>query len=225
MTKRAVVFDLDGTLVDTAPDLMAATNHALSLMQRRPVTMTEVRSFVGHGAKALIERCFAATGDEIDEKTLSYTHAELLRYYERNIAVNSLAFPGVVDLLERCKAADFALGVCTNKIERYSVQLLNALNLAKYFGAIVGTDTINIAKPDPAPLHETLRRLGCNATNAIMIGDSETDILTARAAGVPVIAVTFGYTARPVAEFSPDHVVSHFDEIWDLLIAQGPMRN
>ena len=102
-------------------------------------------------------------------------------------------------------------------MERYSVQLLNALNLSKYFGAIVGPDTINIAKPDPAPFHETLKRLGCTAANAIMIGDSETDILTARAAGVPIIAVKFGYTPRPIAEFSPDHVVSHFDEVWDLL--------
>lgn len=222
MTSRAVIFDLDGTLVDTAPDLMAATNHALSLLQRRSITMPEMRSFVGHGAKALIERGFAATGDAIDGETLAYAHVEFLRYYENNISAGSAAFPGVIDLLERCKAAKMELGVCTNKIECFSVQLLNALGLAKYFGAIVGPDTINIAKPDPAPLLETLKRLGCDAENAIMIGDSETDILTARAAGVPIIAVTFGYTARHVAEFSPDHMVSHFDEIWEILHRPRP---
>ncbi len=221
MTKRAVIFDLDGTLVDTAPDLMAATNHTLALLQRRPITMAELRSFIGQGAKALILRGFAATGDGIDEQTLAYTHAEFLRYYEGNIAEASSAFPGAVALLERCKAAGFELGVCTNKTERYSVQLLNALDMAKYFRAIVGPDTINIAKPDPAPFFETLKRLGCNPADAIMVGDSETDILMARAAGVPVIAVTFGYTHRPVAEFSPDHLVSHFDEIWDILNAQA----
>jgi phosphoglycolate phosphatase len=217
MTTRAVVFDLDGTLVDTAPDLMAATNHVLSLLDRRPITMAEVRSFVGHGARALIARGAAATGGALDEKTLAYSHAEFLRYYEKNIAVDSAIFPGVAALLKLCQSRGIKMGVCTNKIEGLSVRLLEAIGLSSYFGAVVGPDTISIAKPDPAPYFETLKRLDVGAEKSIMIGDSETDILTARAANVPVIAVTFGYTPRPVAEFKPDYLVSHFDEIWDIL--------
>ena len=221
MTIRAVIFDLDGTLVDSAPDLMLATNHVLSMFRRRPISMDEVRAFVGHGAKALIARGWAATGDPIDEKSLDYYHAEFLRYYEKNIAVNSVAFPGVIKLLERCAAEGIKMGVCTNKVEGLSVRLLQALDMVKYFGAIVGPDTINIAKPDPAPYLETLKRLGVAARNSILVGDSATDILTARAADVPIIAVSFGYTPRPVAEYRPDFIVSHFDEIWDILKKSG----
>jgi phosphoglycolate phosphatase len=223
MTRRAVIFDLDGTLVDTAPDLMGATNHVLSLLKRRPISMDEVRSFVGHGAKALIARGTAATGDALDAKSLDYYHAEFLRYYEKNIAVHSAIFPGVISLLNRCRTEGFQMGVCTNKIEGLSVRLLNALDLAKYFGAVVGPDTISIAKPDPAPYFETLKRLDVEAPRSIMIGDSETDILTARAAKVPIIAVTFGYTPKPVADYAPDYLVSHFDEIWDIL-SNGTFR-
>jgi phosphoglycolate phosphatase len=217
MTTRAVVFDLDGTLVDTAPDLMGATNHVLSLLDRRSITMEEVRAFVGHGAKVLIARGANATGDSLDEKSLNYYFAEFLRYYEKNIAVNSAIFPGVGELLKLCESHGIKMAVCTNKLEGLSVRLLNELGLSRYFGAIVGPDTISIAKPDPAPYFETLKRLNVAAEDSIMIGDSETDILTARAAKVPVIAVTFGYTQTPVAEFKPDYLVSHFDEIWDIL--------
>jgi phosphoglycolate phosphatase len=220
MTIKAVIFDLDGTLVDSAPDLMLATNHVLSRLERRAITMDEVRSFVGHGARALIKRGCAATGDAIDEKTLDFYFAEFLRFYEKNIAVNSVAFPGVIDLLKRCAAGGLKMGVCTNKLEGLSVRLLQALDMEKYFGAIVGPDTISIAKPDPAPYLETARRLGIESNNSLMVGDSETDILTARAVGVPVIGVTFGYTQKPVATYNPDYLVSHFDEIWDIIQEQ-----
>ena len=220
MTLKAVIFDLDGTLVDSAPDLMLATNHVLSRLERRAITMDEVRSFVGHGAKALIARGCAATGDAIDEKTLNFYFAEFLRFYEKNIAVNSVAFPGVISLLNRCAAGGIKMGVCTNKLEGLSVRLLQALDMEKYFGAIVGPDTISIAKPDPAPYLETAKRLGIESKNSLMVGDSETDILTARAAGVPVIGVTFGYTQKPVESYNPDYLVSHFDEIWDIIQRQ-----
>ena len=217
MTIKAVVFDLDGTLVDTAPDLMAATNHVLSLLKRRPITMTEVRSFVGRGARILIERGVAATGDAIDEASLTYYHAEFLRHYEGHTADRSEIFPGVVALLTRLADSGIKAGVCTNKPEALSRQLLDALDLSRLVGAIIGPDTIGIGKPDAAPYLETVKRLGVPAKNSILVGDSETDILTARAAKVPVIAVTFGYTPKPVAEYGPDHLISHFDEIWDIL--------
>ncbi len=217
MTIEAVVFDLDGTLVDTAPDLMAATNHVLSLLRRRPITMPEVRSFVGRGARVLIERGVAATGDAIDDASLTYYHREFLRHYEGHTADRSEIFPGAVALLTRLAESGIKAGVCTNKPEGLSRQLLDALDLSRLVGAIVGPDTIGIGKPDAAPYLETVKRLGVPAKNSILVGDSETDILTARAAQVPVIAVTFGYTPRPVAEYGPDHLVSHFDEIWDIL--------
>jgi phosphoglycolate phosphatase len=217
MTIKAVVFDLDGTLVDTAPDLMAATNHVLSLLKRRPITMAEVRSFVGRGARILIERGVAATGDAIDEASLTYYHAEFLRHYEGHTADRSEIFPGVVALLTRLGDSGIKAGVCTNKPEGLSRQLLDALDLSRFVGAIIGPDTIGIGKPDAAPYLETVKRLGVPAKNSILVGDSETDILTARAAKVPVIAVTFGYTPKPVAEYGPDHLISHFDEVWDIL--------
>ncbi len=218
MSIPAVVFDLDGTLVDTAPDLMASTNHVLSLIGRRPITMLEVRSFVGHGAKALIARGAAATGEALDDAALSHYYAEFVRYYEGHIAEGSAPFPGALKLLDRLRDNDVKLGICTNKLEGLSRRLLDALEITHYFGAIVGPDTIHIAKPDPAPYLETLRRLA--AQRSVMVGDSETDVLTARAAGVPIFAVSFGYTQEPVANFSPNATVSHFDELWPLLQKQ-----
>ena len=217
MTIKAVVFDLDGTLVDTAPDLMAATNHVLSLLKRRPITMAEVRSFVGRGARILIERGVAATGDAIDEASLNYYHAEFLRHYEGHTADRSEIFPGAVALLMRLADSGIKAGVCTNKPEGLSRQLLDALDLSRFFGSIVGPDTIGIAKPHAAPYLEAVRRLSVEPQHSLMVGDSEVDVLTARAAGVPIIAVTFGYTAKPVAEYGPDYLVSHFDEVWDIL--------
>jgi phosphoglycolate phosphatase len=217
MTIKAVVFDLDGTLVDTAPDLMAATNHVLSLLRRRPITMPEVRTFVGRGARIMIERGVAATGDAIDDASLTYYHAEFLRHYEGHTADRSEIFPGVVALLKRLADSGIKAGVCTNKPEGLSRQLLDALDLSRFIGAIIGPDTIGIGKPDAAPYLEAVRRLGVEPRHSLMVGDSEVDILTARAAKVPVIAATFGYTPKPVVEYGPDHLISHFDEIWDIL--------
>jgi phosphoglycolate phosphatase len=214
MKDRAVIFDLDGTLVDTAPDLMRATNHVLATLGRRPITMDQVRSFVGHGARALIARGCEATGDPVQPRAVETLYQEFVIYYAANIAEDSKAFPGLTGFLDRCKSEGLHLGVCTNKLESLSIRLLEALGLRNYFGAIVGPDTIGIAKPDPRPYFETLKRLGVRDAPSLLIGDSETDILTARAAGVPVIAVPFGYTPRPVAEYGPDRTVSHYDEMW-----------
>ena len=213
MRNCAVIFDLDGTLVDTAPDLMLATNHVLAGAGRRAMTMAEMRAFVGHGARALISRGFAATGTPVAPAALEPLYQQFVTYYGANICQGSTIFPGLVALLQRCQAEGLKLGVCTNKLEGLSVQLLEALELKRYFGAVVGPDTLGIAKPDPAPYRETLRQLG-GAARSVMIGDSETDILTARAAGVPVIAVPFGYTPKPVAEYGPDALVEHYDEMW-----------
>ena len=212
MPDRAVIFDLDGTLVDTAPDLMRATNHVLEGLGRRAISMDEVRSFVGHGARALLTRGLAATGGLPENYDVEPDYRRFVAFYSGNIADGSVPFPGVVSLLERLKDEGFGLGVCTNKLEGLSVQLLDALDMSRYFGAVVGPDTLGVAKPDPRPFQEAVSRLGLVAPRAVMVGDSETDILTARNAGVPVIAVPFGYTPRPVVEFGPDRMISHFDE-------------
>lgn len=217
MPDRAVIFDLDGTLVDTAPDLMRATNHVLEGLGRRTISMVEVRSFVGHGARALLTRGLAATGGVPEGYDVETDYKRFVDYYSRNIAEGSVPFPGLIPLLERLRSEGFGLGVCTNKLEGLSVQLLDALDLSKYFGSVVGPDTLGVAKPDPRPFNEAVARLGLVAPRAVMVGDSETDILTARNAGVPVIGVPFGYTPRPVAEFGPDRMISHFDQAYDAI--------
>jgi phosphoglycolate phosphatase len=217
MPDRAVIFDLDGTLVDTAPDLMRATNHVLESLGRRPITMAEVRAFVGHGARALLTRGLSATGGLPENYDVEPDYRRFVDFYSHNIADGSEVFPGLIRLLDRLKAEGFGLGVCTNKLEGLSVQLLDALKLSHYFGSVVGPDTLGVAKPDARPFREAVARLGLVAPRALMVGDSETDILTARNAGVPVIAVPFGYTPRPVAEFGPDRLISHFDEAYDAI--------
>ena len=217
MPDRAVIFDLDGTLVDTAPDLMRATNHVLESLGRRPISMEEVRSFVGHGARALLTRGLAATGGLPEAYDVEPDYIRFVDYYSQNIAEGSTPFPGLIRLLDRLKAEGFGLGVCTNKLEGLSVQLLEALKLSPYFGAVVGPDTLGIAKPDPRPFREAVSRLGLIAPRALMVGDSETDILTARNAGVPVIAVPFGYTPKPIQDFGPDRMISHFDEAYEAI--------
>jgi phosphoglycolate phosphatase len=217
MPDRAVIFDLDGTLVDTAPDLMRATNHVLEGLGRRAISMDEVRSFVGHGARALLTRGLAATGGVPENYDVEPDYQRFVDYYSANIADGSAPFPGVVKLLERLRGEGFGLGVCTNKLEGLSVQLLDALDMSRHFGSVVGPDTLGVAKPDPRPFREAVSRLGLVAPRAVMVGDSETDVLTARNAGVPVIGVPFGYTPRPVAEFGPDRVIAHFDEAYEAI--------
>ena len=214
MPVEALIFDLDGTLVDTAPDLMAATNHVMKTLKRRPITMEEVRSFVGHGARALIARGCEATGEPVDARAIESLYQEFVIYYAANIAEASKIYPGVIGFLDRARASGLAMGICTNKLESLSVRLVHALGLAPYFGAIVGPDTIGVAKPDPRPFQETLQRLGKTGAATVMFGDSETDIRTAQNVGVPVIAVSFGYSTQHVSHFKPDFVIDHYDEAW-----------
>ena len=217
MTLKALIFDLDGTLVDTAPDLHAATNHVLGLIDRPPISMPELRAFVGHGAMNLIERGVAATGPAVDEKTLKHLHKTFLEYYGDNIADHSVVFDGLIGLLDEAQAAGLKMGVCTNKVEHLSRKLLTELGMMQRFGSLVGGDTLSIMKPNPEPLLEAARRLGFAAADMMMVGDSETDIRTAQAAKVPVLAVSFGYTSQHVSTFDPTHVIDHYDEAWPII--------
>jgi phosphoglycolate phosphatase len=214
---RGVVFDLDGTLVDTAPDLTRATNYVLACRGRRPVSASDVRSHVSLGARSLIRKGFAATGESPSEEEVEELFKLFLSYYADHIAIDSRLFPGSKEVLDLCRGKGMKLAICTNKPEALSRMLVESLGLKGYFDAIVGMDTIKVAKPDPKIYGETLRRLDINGGRTVMIGDSETDVLTARAAGVPVIGVTFGYTPKPVAHFAPDYLADTYDELMPLI--------
>jgi len=217
MNTRAVVFDLDGTLVDTAPDLTRATNYVLATRGRASVSAADVRGMVGLGARSLIRRGFAATGEAVAEEDIEELFSVFLTYYAKNVAIDSKLFPGSMQVLDMCRNTGLRLGICTNKPEALSRALIESLGLSAYFHAIVGMDTISIAKPDPRIYDETLRQLDVNGGRTVMIGDSETDVLMARAAGVPVIGVTFGYTLKPVAECGPDYLAHSYEELWPLI--------
>ena len=208
-----VVFDLDGTLAETAGDLMGALNHVLSLDGLPPLPVEQARSLLGAGGRALIRRGFTAAGRPLDEGRLEDLFRRFLAFYEAHIADHSHLYPGVVEALDRLEARGCAFAVCTNKMEAAAKQLLAELGVADRFRAICGQDTFAVSKPQPGALFGTIERAGGDPARAVMVGDSRTDIETARSAGVPCVAVDFGYTDRPVEEFDPQRVISHFDAL------------
>jgi phosphoglycolate phosphatase len=210
MHDLTLVFDLDGTLVDTAPDLVAATNHVLEHVGVPPVDVDGLRPWIGQGAKQMIEMAIGPAGAKLTPEDHDQLLERYLAYYAENIAVSSRPFEGAVAALERFQAAGVKLAVCTNKMEKMSKTLLAELDLARYFTVIAGRDTFDAFKPHTSHLLETIHAAGGHAARAIMIGDTGIDIATAKAANVPVIAVTFGYTDTPVREFSPDAVIDHY---------------
>jgi len=215
-----LVFDLDGTLAETAGDLTNTLNVILEREGLAPVTLDDARKMVGAGARALIQRGFAAEGRSVDGARLDKLFSDFLAHYEAHIADVSHLYDGVTPALDRFEAAGYGFAVCTNKVEVPSKKLLKALGIDRRFRAICGQDTfrdngVNIAKPDPRMLNMTIEMSGGHPSRAIMVGDSRTDIDTAKAAGIPVIAVDFGYTDQHVSAFAPDIVISHFDQLWD----------
>jgi len=206
-------------LVDTAPDLMAATNHTLAVAGRSAISEAQLRSFVGAGSMALIKLGLQATGGLLDEAALHKLQSEFLDFYGQNIAVHSQVFPGVVALLDQAQKAGLRLGVCTNKVEGLSNRLLKNIGLADYFDAVVGGDTLPVMKPNVGPYLEVAKRLGVDPMKSMMFGDSETDIRTAQNVGVPVVAVSFGYTHAHVSTFAPTYVIDHYDQAWPLVKA------
>jgi phosphoglycolate phosphatase len=217
--RPTLVLDLDGTLVDTAIDLTTTLNVILAKEGLDPVPLDQARALIGHGAKALIVRGFAANGVTRAPEQIDALYKEYLDHYERHIADESRPFPNVVNTLVRFAEADWILAVCTNKLERLSRILLDRLGLSRHFAAICGFDTLPASKPDARAFIETVHRAGGDMSDAIMVGDSETDIATARAAGVPIVAVDYGYTTVPVEDLAPDRIVSDFAQLWDAVAA------
>lgn len=213
MTAATIVFDLDGTLIDTAPDLVDTLNVVFGREGLPPVPYETARNLIGGGARMMIARGIEAEGRTVAPAEIERLFQDFLAYYSEHIADRSQPFPGLVDALDALAANGCRFAVCTNKLEYLSVRLLKQLGLAHRFAVICGQDTFGVQKPDPEVLRRTIAAAGGTLRNAIMIGDSLTDIRTARAAGIPVIAVDFGYTDRPVSELGPDRIISRFAEL------------
>lgn len=213
MHDLTIVFDLDGTLVETAPDLVRATNHVLGLAGVEPVDGALLRSHISFGSRAMIEHAFHLRDRAPVEGEVDHLQRSFLAFYEANIANDSHCYPGLEQALSQLSARGGTLAVCTNKFERPSRELLTTLGLIDRFAAIAGRDTFPVCKPDPDHLRGAIRLAGGDPKRAVMIGDSDTDIKTARAAGIPVIAVPFGYTDIPVYDLGPDAVIEHYRDL------------
>ena len=211
MPRPTLLFDLDGTLADTALDLCETMNVILELHGRTRVPQERVRHLVGGGARLLLERGFRETGAPADQAQLDRSFNEFIDYYGKHIADHTKLWPGVRDQLDRLAERNALLGVCTNKPERLSRQLLEMLGIDRYFPVVIGGDTLPVKKPDPEHLFEAIRRLDGDAGHSVMVGDSDADIEAARNARIPSICVSFGYTRVPVAELGADVVIDHFD--------------
>jgi len=208
-----VVFDLDGTLVDTAPDLVATLNIVFAREGLPPVAYDSARNMVGGGARLMIERGLAAERRTLPAAEIDRLCRDFIDHYAAHIADRSRPFPGLEAALDELTANGWRLTVCTNKLEWLTVRLLDALDLSRRFATICGADTFGLKKPDPELLRRTIERAGGRTDRTVMVGDSANDIDMALAAGVPVVAVDFGYTEVPVREMSPDRVISSFQEL------------
>ncbi|MDX7950733.1 phosphoglycolate phosphatase [Lichenihabitans sp. Uapishka_5] len=222
MTAPLVLFDLDGTLAETAGDLMAALNVVLGQEGVPPLPVEQARMLLGAGGRALIKRGFATAGRSLTPEQLERLFADFLRDYESHIAARSHLFPGVEAALDRLEAVGYAFAVCTNKMETTSLMLLDALGVTGRFRAICGQDSFAFHKPDARTLPAVIAQAGGAPNRAVMVGDSITDIAAAKNAGIPVIAVDFGYTDVPVQDLGPDRVISHFDALLEAVTALLP---
>ncbi|WP_309088562.1 phosphoglycolate phosphatase [Phenylobacterium sp.] len=208
-----IAFDLDGTLVDTAPDLIGTLNELLVAEGVRPFPLDEARPFIGKGARWLIQRGFAEAGAPLDEARVPVLFDRFIARYLERIADESRPYPGCVEALDSLKARGAKLCVCTNKLTGLSASLLGALGIADRFEVVVGADAAPAIKPDPRHLAAAVDAVGGDMARTIMVGDAATDAGAARAAGAGLILVSFGYTETPAAELDPDILIHHFDEL------------
>lgn len=217
--KTTICFDLDGTLVDTAPDLFNALDHALDEQNLPPANRDAIRPIIGFGAKAMIRRALEQEnpGTTPGDSQINMMWQSLIGHYTIHIADQSRPFDGALPALKALRADGHLMAICTNKPLTLTVSLLQKLGLIKYFAAISGADSFEFKKPDARHLQQTVLNAGGDPLNAIMVGDSKTDIETARNANAPVIGVDFGYTDKPMRDLAPDRLISHFDELQDAI--------
>jgi phosphoglycolate phosphatase len=210
MKRAALIFDLDGTLVDSLPDLRSALNEMLGGMHRRELRADEVRRMIGDGTRALVERALAATGTIND---LEAAHQRFLQLYEAAPAKLSRLYPGVEATLKSLRDSGARFAICTNKPQTATLAVLQGFGIAGYFDAVLGGDAVPFRKPDPRHLLAAIERLGARINAAVMIGDNENDYAAARAAGVPVILMRYGYLRVPPETLAPDAWLDRFRDI------------
>lgn len=208
----SLLFDLDGTLADTAPDLCATLNVVLTAAGRGTVLESKVRHLIGGGALVLLERGLRETGGPVSGPEMKRLYDHFLGHYEEHIADHSTLWPGLKEQLDVLADAGVKLAVCTNKIERLTFRALDGLGLSPYFPVVIAGDTLPVKKPHPEHLLEAVRRLGGSPSSTIMVGDSEADVDAAIAANMPSICVTFGYPGRPLDEINATKFIDHFDD-------------
>jgi phosphoglycolate phosphatase len=212
-SSRLIVFDLDGTLVDTAPDLISALNYVLEREGIAPLPMSSARNMIGAGARKLLERGLEVEGRTVSVGDLDRLTKDFVAHYGDHIAEGSRPFEGLEAALDDLEAQGCRFAVCTNKLEWLSKRLLDQLDLSKRFAAICGADTFGVAKPDPVILQQTVARAGGQMATTVMVGDAGPDVGVARRSGVPVIGVSFGYTDVPIAELKPDRLIDHMRDL------------
>lgn len=213
-TPPIAVFDLDGTLADTAHDLVATLNVILGQEGVPPLPVAEAGDMISAGGRGLLQRGFEAARREPTPELIEEMYRRFLAYYGDNLCVATKLYPGAIAALDRLAAEGYRLAICTNKMQAHSLKLLDALGVADRFAAICGRDTFPWFKPDARHLILTIERAGGDPRRAVMVGDSYSDVAAAKAAGVPVVAVSFGYPDRPIREHGPDVVIDHFDELF-----------
>lgn len=210
---RLCIFDLDGTLADTAPDLVAALNHVLAAEGLPQADFETARAFVGHGARVLIERAHRAHDIELDDARAIELTEQFVGFYAQNIAGDTMLFPHVLDAMEEMAEDGWAFAICTNKRESLARQLLDALDLTERFDAICGGDTFAERKPNGQHILKTIEAAGGDPARSVMVGDSPPDVLAAKDANVPVIAVSFGYSNEPIGSLDPDIIIDTFADL------------
>jgi phosphoglycolate phosphatase len=213
---QAIIFDLDGTLVDSAEDLRAALNKLLGELNLRPIEANEIKAMIGDGVLKLVERALIAANGDPEQR--DFLLPRFLAIYQANPAALTRCYPGVLETLNALRHKGFRLAVVTNKPVFATKKILEALSLAEFFPVIVGGDSLPMRKPDPAQLFEAAQQLGVNVDQTLMVGDNIHDVEAAHAAGMRCVAVSYGYHHRPPSEFNADHLIDRFDELPSLVI-------
>jgi phosphoglycolate phosphatase len=218
LTNPLVIFDLDGTLVDTAPDLIDSLNHTISAVGLEPVSFNDVTYLVGQGVKVMISRAFELRRTPLDDGTAAKLFDRFMEHYEAHMPGRSVIYPGTLACLDRLTEAGMVLAVCTNKLEELAFPLMDKLGLTYHFQTIAGGNSFAVRKPDAGHIFGTIERAGGEISSTLMVGDSVNDILAAQNAGIPSIAVSFGYSDVPAAELGSTMVIDSYDQLTPALV-------
>lgn len=215
---KTVIFDLDGTLADTSADLIAAANTCFARRGFGALLDPEADKLTAfHGARAMLRLGFSRVDEGLGEDDVDRDYPYFLDVYEEHISRETQLYPGALDAVDALLLQGVKVGICTNKPEGLAETLMQRLGVRDRFGSLVGADTLPVRKPDPAPFAEAVRRTGGDPGRSVLIGDTETDVLTARAAGVPVVLVAFGPEGREIERLGPDAMLGHYQDLGDVL--------